>query len=101
MVTRRPSRRIASTCSGHWSMATTSRPASIRLAAMQEPLAPVPRTAMWGEDMVGIYSASPALEHPPLEGALHKNPTRLAALATLPTRGRVTERVGRFVHRTR
>src|SRR5262245_21668201 len=47
MLMRKPSRRIASTWAGHWSICTTSRPASSKLAAMQLPLAPVPSTAIF------------------------------------------------------
>src|SRR3954469_13405812 len=57
MVMVSPSARIASTWAGHWSIRTTSRPASIRLAAMQLPLAPVPSTAIFCDIAVPYRSS--------------------------------------------
>src|SRR5688572_23024817 len=42
-LSRRPTRFIASTCSGHWSMSVTSCPAFVSRPPTMEPMAPAPR----------------------------------------------------------
>jgi hypothetical protein len=50
--TRTPRCRIAATCSGHWWIRTTSRPARVKSAPIDAPLAATPRIAV----LLGIYT---------------------------------------------
>ena len=54
---RRPFVRIACTCSGHWSISTTSSPALVRSAPIEAPLAPAPSTAIF---LLLLMRSSPA-----------------------------------------
>src|SRR5215212_3128889 len=77
MVIFRPLVRMASTCAGHWSISVTSSPASIRLAAMQLPLAPVPRTAIF-RDISVLYADSVLLQQLRQPNRDHGRPAFLA-----------------------
>src|SRR5215468_5658570 len=71
-LSRRPTRRMASTCSGHWSTRVTSRPARVSMPPTTHPMAPAPMMPI--RSIMVVLSLSeisqsvlvPALAHPRL-----------------------------------